>query len=226
MAEAKKVKGKVLEIAVGTGRIFLELLKNRTDAYGIDISEAMLKQLREKARKNKIDLGKRVSRQNMQNFSLKEKFDLVIIPYRAFLHNLTTREQLATLRCCKKHLKKGGKLILNFFHFSPVFVAKRLQGKRMPPAKIKNKNYSLKIFEKSEYDFQKQKIKVTFLFEEKIGKRPVKKFKDGFFLSWINLREFQLLAKEAGFKIKNLFGNFKKAPFRNHSDELIWILEK
>jgi len=40
--EARKAKGKVLEIACGTGRIYLELLKDGIDAYGIDISENML----------------------------------------------------------------------------------------------------------------------------------------------------------------------------------------
>ena len=46
--ETRKIKGKVLKIACETGRIYLELLKNGIDAYGIDISENMLKILKNK----------------------------------------------------------------------------------------------------------------------------------------------------------------------------------
>jgi len=49
--EARKAKGKVLEIACGTGRIYLELLKGGIDIYGIDISKNMLEVLKKKARK-------------------------------------------------------------------------------------------------------------------------------------------------------------------------------
>ena len=54
--EAKKAKGKVLEIACGTGRVYLELLRNSIDAYGIDISDALLKVLRNKAKKEGLEV--------------------------------------------------------------------------------------------------------------------------------------------------------------------------
>ncbi len=49
--EAEKAKGKVLEIACGTGRVYLELLRKGIDAYGIDISDELLNVLRNKAKK-------------------------------------------------------------------------------------------------------------------------------------------------------------------------------
>ena len=50
LKEAKKVRGKVLEVGCGTGRVYLELLKNGVDVYGIDISGEMLRVLKKKAR--------------------------------------------------------------------------------------------------------------------------------------------------------------------------------
>ena len=35
----KEVSGKVLEIACGSGRVYLDLLKEGADIYGIDMSE-------------------------------------------------------------------------------------------------------------------------------------------------------------------------------------------
>jgi ubiquinone/menaquinone biosynthesis C-methylase UbiE len=70
LEEAKKAKGKVLEIAVGTGRIFLPMLQNGIDAYGIDVSKSMIEVLEEKAKKKEIDLKGRVTKQDMQKFKL------------------------------------------------------------------------------------------------------------------------------------------------------------
>jgi ubiquinone/menaquinone biosynthesis C-methylase UbiE len=44
--EINLTKGKVLEIGVGSGRLFLNGLNDGTDIYGLDISESMLDVLR------------------------------------------------------------------------------------------------------------------------------------------------------------------------------------
>ena len=46
-----------------------------------------------------------------------------IIPFRAFLHNLTRDDQLAALRCAHAHLRPGGELALNVFHPSLEYMA-------------------------------------------------------------------------------------------------------
>ena len=92
--EAKKTKGKVLEIACGTGRMYLEILKDGVDVYGIDISNNMLKALKKKA--EKLQIKPKVYRADMRTFKLDKKFSLIIIPFRSFLHNLTVKDQLET----------------------------------------------------------------------------------------------------------------------------------
>ena len=52
--EAKKVDEEVLEIGCGTGWVYLELLKEGIDIYGIDSSYKMLEKLRER------ELGSRI----------------------------------------------------------------------------------------------------------------------------------------------------------------------
>jgi ubiquinone/menaquinone biosynthesis C-methylase UbiE len=225
LEEAKKAKGKVLEIAVGTGRIFLELIKNNIDAYGFDISDAMISVLKEKAKAQKLDISDRILKQDMRSFKYKEKFDLIIIPYRAFLHNETIEDQMATLKSCYNHLNPGGRLILNFFYFNPIFVAERMKNKN-ERAIIKKKNYQLKIFTETIYEFKNQLINVQFSFEEKGKGRPVKKYKDNFILNWIGKREFEHLAQRSGFNVENLFGGFERKPFEKVTDEMVWVLEK
>lgn len=72
--EARKAKGKVLEIACGTGRVYLELLRDGIDIYGIDISKNMLKVLKTKA--YTLELKPKVRNADMRTFRLNQKFDL------------------------------------------------------------------------------------------------------------------------------------------------------
>ena len=67
--EAHMTKGKALEIACGTGRVHLELLKEGIDAYGIDISRNILKALIEKARR--LRLTPKVVRADMRKLLLR-----------------------------------------------------------------------------------------------------------------------------------------------------------
>ena len=59
----------------------------------------------------------------MRSFALGDRYALVIIPFRAFLHNLTRDDQLAALRSAHAHLRPGGELALNVFHPSLEYMA-------------------------------------------------------------------------------------------------------
>ena len=49
----------------------------------------------------------------LRDFSLPRRYTLVTIPFNAFLHNLTTEDQLATLCRCRDHLAPGGALVVH-----------------------------------------------------------------------------------------------------------------
>jgi len=48
-----------------------------------------------------------VQQGDMRTFSLGETFALVIIPFRALLHNLTAADQVASLKRAHEHLRPG-----------------------------------------------------------------------------------------------------------------------
>ena len=77
---AQKSGGKVLEVACGTGRVYLEILKKGVDAYGLDISENMLGTLKKKAAV--LGLKPKVEVADMRDFTLNRKFSLIIVPFR------------------------------------------------------------------------------------------------------------------------------------------------
>lgn len=108
LRHAKKTNGKVLELGCGTGAILIPILKARIDAYGFDISQPMVNQLIKKTKKNGIvDIDRRIKIANMVDFKYPEKFALIIIPNRSFLHILNQESQIRTLNNIREHLKEG-----------------------------------------------------------------------------------------------------------------------
>ena len=108
----KEIRGKVLEIGVGTGRLFFNALTHGADIYGIDISPNMLKVLQNKLTK---DQQFRISLQNIIDFKSDFKFDLIIAPFRVFMHLIQKDDQIRALNNVWEHLDKNGTFIFDTF---------------------------------------------------------------------------------------------------------------
>jgi SAM-dependent methyltransferase len=104
--------GRILEIGSGTGRLLTEALGNGADIYGIDISPAMLEVLRSKLKK---EHHYRISLQNMADFRFDKKFDLIIAPFRVFMHITEKAGQLKALNHVYDNLNSGGRFIFDAF---------------------------------------------------------------------------------------------------------------
>ena len=112
LEEISNAKGPVLEIGAGTGRIFVPALQKGADIYGIDQSELMTEKLREKIKEEDFV---RLSIQDAREFSIDQKFKLIIAPFRMFSHLLSIEDQLKTLERVYEHLEPGGKFIFDVF---------------------------------------------------------------------------------------------------------------
>jgi len=110
--EMTKSKGKVLEVGVGTGRLFMNALNNGADIYGIDISSEMLTVLYDKLPENQHH---RVTMQSITDFKSDIKFDLVVAPFRVIMHLIEKSDQLQALNNVYDHLNDGGVFIFDAF---------------------------------------------------------------------------------------------------------------
>jgi SAM-dependent methyltransferase len=110
--EIRKTKGKILELGVGTGRLFINALNQGADIYGIDLSQPMIDVLSQKLKKKQF---RRISLQNIMDFSFDFKFDLIIAPFRVMMHILDKEQQLMAINNVFKHLKRNGRFIFDVF---------------------------------------------------------------------------------------------------------------
>jgi len=219
--EAKKAKGKVLEIACGTGRVYLELLRNGIDAYGIDISDALLNVLRNKAKKEGLEA--KVYNQDMRYFKFDEKFDRILLPFSSFLHNTTYKDQITTLKNIYKHLNEGGKLIIDFFLPDYEYMCKSFNKKVRDLEFVKDgKEYV--VYKNEKFDPINQ---IIYMHQDIVEKNTNSKLGElNFTIRYIYKNEFELLLRLAGFSKWRVYGGFNYEPLKSKEQRLVWVVEK
>lgn len=230
---AKNANGIVLEIACGTGRVLIPSAEAGVDIWGIDFSPDMLKAAKDKVAKLDEDAQARIMlyEGDMRTFELDQKFNLITIPFRAFLHMTTVEDQMAALYSVHSHLADDGMFVFNIFDPSIKMIADHSG----------NLGQSLKRFAKFEhpvtgntvfgwgsrnYDLVEQVLDELRLFEEvnEAGK-AIKRYYVPLKIRWVYRYEMQHLLELCGFEIEALYGNFDKSNFK-HGGEQIWVCKK
>ena len=111
--EATSRGERVLELGCGTGRVAVPMAQAGAAVTGLDSSPAMLAIAKTKA--ERAGMGVRWVESDMADFDLAERFGLVVIPFRSFLHLISAQEQTGCLQSIHRHLIARGRLALNFY---------------------------------------------------------------------------------------------------------------
>jgi SAM-dependent methyltransferase len=130
VALMKSAGGRVLEVCCGNGRVLVPALEAGVPADGLDLSAAMLDDLKAKLAARGFTAG--VFEGDMRDFSLRDRYALIVIPFNSFFHNLTQADQIGTLSCCRRHLARGGRLAIVAFHPSAPMLIKYGSGDPVP----------------------------------------------------------------------------------------------
>lgn len=101
-------EGDALEFAVGTGRVAVPLVERGVPVTGIELSAAMIEQLRTKAGEAVIP----VVRGDMATTVVPGEFTLVYLVYNTISNLLTQAEQVACFRNAARHLRPGGRFVV------------------------------------------------------------------------------------------------------------------
>ena len=103
--------GRILEPAVGTGRVLIPLLEAGLTVEGMDNSPEMLTVCRTRCAERGLDPV--LYEGDMRSLSLPERYKAIIVPAGSFLLVENREESLASLRSFREHLVPGGRLILD-----------------------------------------------------------------------------------------------------------------
>jgi SAM-dependent methyltransferase len=226
---AREAQGPVLEVGCGTGRILLPCARAGVQITGLDVSLPMLDVLRGNLTREprQVQGRVRIVEGDMREFDLRERFALVMLPFRSFQHLLTQDDQRAALRRLRAHVSNGGRFILDLFNPSIPFLGDERWGIHpvrepeftMPDGRAVRRSYRI-----VERDFFNQVQHVEFLIDVTHPDGREEHREERFALRYLFRYEAQYLLESEGFEIEALYGDYDKSPYgQNYPGDLIFV---
>lgn len=216
---AREADGPALELGVGTGRIYLDLLADGIDIDGIDLSERMLEQLRENAQDRGVEPS--VWSADITDFDTDREYGLIYAPARVFNHLSSLADQRAALRNIHDALTPNGRFALNTYIPRFETVVENYGTPQEEQLEIEGNLYRI-VRTSQLVDEVEQLVRLhwkVYQESELIAERETP-----FVL--IPKRQFELLFDLAGFSDWQVFGGFDRDPLESADQEMVWITNK
>lgn len=217
---ATEVDGPVLEMACGTGRIYLELLRAGVDADGFDLSADALAVLREEA--ESADLDPSVWRADMREFATERAYDLVICPFNAFQHLLTIDDQLSALEAVYDALQPGGRFVFDVFVPSFELICGTYDEWQVSAVEFRGETYR----HRSRTRIVDEVAQVARVENEAVDSDGERLFETDHRIKLLPKREVELLVERSPFDEWDATGDFSDEPLAGGHSVQVWELGK
>jgi SAM-dependent methyltransferase len=220
---AERTGDPILEVGSGTGRVALALAEEGHAVVGVELAEALRAVAQHKTDRAQLTDQVTLVAGDMRRFKIDQHFGLIIVPLNTFLHNLTLDDQLATLACCKKHLRPGGLLVLDCFNPDPAHAADdgRLIVQRRVIDRETGQPAVLLLARLTDWNNQLQEI--TYFIDRIDRNGTVRRVILPTTYRFIFRHELRLLLKTGGFDLKDEYGSYELDPVEAGSDKLIVV---
>ncbi len=190
-------KGKVLELACGSGRLLVPYRNMGADIEGLDISSDMLAICREKLKEN--NLSAPLYKQDLTRFKTGKQYAAIFIAGASFQMIDNFEKAMTSLQLIYHHLQSDGLFVLDLF--SPWFQFKaNTEGQwQLGRTASNEKGEKLLCHSCSEIDIPNQLIKSHFKYELFRDDRLIETMLDKFNLRWYGRQEFRLMLEKVEF---------------------------
>lgn len=205
--EARRAAQPVVELGVGTGRIAVPVAADGIHVIGVDSSQGMLDVCREHAELAGVAELVELRLGDLREPPVEERVELVLCPFRSYLHMQTDDDRLAALAAARELLVPGGRLIFDVFRPGPDDIAET-HGRWL--------EREPKIFERADWDTGSRTL--TLSVRGPSGETTMS-------LAWLSHREWRELLERAGFEVEALYGWFDRRPYRGGED-MVWIARR
>jgi SAM-dependent methyltransferase len=200
--------GNALELGIGTGRIALPLARRGVRVQGIELSRAMVARLQEKAGAESIG----VTVGDLVTTRLDAQFSLVYLVFNTIM-NLTTQEQQVTcFQNAAAHLAPGGCFVIEV----AVPDLQRLPaGETFRPFHVSERGLGV-----DEYDVARQGlVSHQYVAVDGVFEQSSVPFR------YVWPAELDLMARLAGLRLRERFGDWNRAPFASDSRKHVSVWE-
>lgn len=215
---ARDADGPLLEVGCGTGRILIPTARAGVEITGLELSERMLSRCREKLAAEPPEVRRRVRLEtgDMRRFDLGREFALATLPFRPFQHLRTVGDQLACLAAVRRHLRPGGRIVLDLFNPSLAKLADRDFGKIVaeePPFEMPDGRVIVRRHRMVDCDYATQVISAELIYDVTHPDGRTERLVHGFPMRYLFRYEAEHLLARAGFSVEQVYGDYDRTPF-------------
>lgn len=218
----------ILELGCGTGRVLLPLATAGHSITGVDVSPALLARAEEKAHKQGVTTNIRLVKADLRTFDLPEKqFAFAFCTSNTLMHFTSPEEQVAVLRNAARHLRPGGRLLIDLFNPDlPRLFA--VEGVMELADRWQDAHSGADVLKWSvrRIDVAEQLQETTFIYEEIFADGRTQRTVCPFTLRFLWRSEAELMLQAVGLRIEDVLGSFDGDPYGSDSDHLILIAVK
>jgi SAM-dependent methyltransferase len=201
--------GRALELGIGTGRIALPLAQRGVAVHGIDLSKAMVAQLRAKPGAEEIG----VTIGDFATTTVDGTFSVAYLVFNTIMNLTTQAGQVACFRNVAAHLEPGGCFVIEVM----VPELQRLPaGETFRVFSVSESHWGI-----DEYDVANQGL-TSHHFETVDGR--VERTSIPFRYAWP--AELDLMAELAGMTLRDRWSGWKREPFTSESRKHVSVWEK
>ncbi len=202
--------GRVLELAIGTGRVALPLAERGVELHGIDSSEGMVAQLRAKPGGGALP----VTMGDFADVGVDGEFGLIFVVFNTFFALLSQEEQVRCFRNVAAHLGPAGTFVIEAFVPDLSRFNERGQSLR---ASHRGERVS---FDVSQLDAVRQRVSTSLVVidGEQVARYPIE-------IRYAWPAELDLMARLAGLRLRERWSDWTGASFTPASGSHISIYE-
>ncbi|MBZ5500347.1 MAG: class I SAM-dependent methyltransferase [Acidobacteriia bacterium] len=222
LSEAVNVDAPVLELTSGTGRLSLPLIQAGVRLTCVDASEGMLEVLSRKLKERCLHAD--VQCADICQLRLPASFHLAILPFQSFMEIVGEERQRQALSAVFACLSAGGRFICTLHN--PAVRRTQVDGVLRIVGRFPTKDGTLVV---SGFEQGGRPVVTRLQFFEFFGNDGHLRSKQLWPMEFVLVEkdQFELMARDAGFDVLQLYGSYDRSPFDAiRSPVMIWILQK
>jgi SAM-dependent methyltransferase len=201
--------GRALELGIGTGRVALPLLARGVPVHGIDLSRAMVAQLRAKPGGDAVD----VTIGDFATTRVAGSFSLAYLVFNTIMNLTTQAAQVACFRNVAAHLEPGGCFVVEVMVPE---LRKLPAGQNAVPFHVSPTKWAFDLYDVATQTMSSNYVKVV----DGIGEYRSIPFR------YVWPAELDLMAQLAGLELHERWDGWHRHPFTSESGHHVSVWRK